>query len=134
MSARSATPSGVTIEIAAPLLNSQKRETWMSHSRKLHNLWQRRILLLILSMFNPGDKTTSSEIARRIDSHLEAGGSPIVCTCGDCDGKKYSIHIRTAPTHKTRKTVEHFLTKSPPGHNGAANSLESHGMVKVIRN
>ncbi len=106
----------LVIHILAAATNLENWNTWMSHSKKKHNLWQREILLLIFRSLTPGEKTSSLEIARRIDIYLK----------NNLGGKRYSYHSPNSPTATTQGVVEWFCKK-------ARHSLEKHGLVKIVR-
>ena len=106
----------LVIHILAAATNLENWNTWMSHSKKKHNLWQREILLLIFRSLTPGEKMTSVEIARRIDIYLK----------NNLDGKRYSHHRPGSLTATTQGVVEWFCER-------AGHSLEKHGLVKIVR-
>jgi hypothetical protein len=106
----------LVIHILAAATNLENWNTWMSHSKKKHNLWQREILLLIFRSLTPGEEMTSAEIARRIDIYLK----------NNLDGKHYSHQDPSSPEATTQGVVEWFCKK-------AVHSLEKHGLVKIVR-
>jgi hypothetical protein len=105
----------LVIHVLAAATNLENWNTWMSHSKKKHNLWQREILLLIFRSLTPGEEMTSAEIARRIDIYLK----------NNLDGKRYSRHKPKSPTATTQGVVEWFCKR-------ARHSLEKHGLVKIV--